>query len=681
MRLLKNSLLLSCLLVLSIISNGQDKASSNVNLLKANKAYETLQFSTAAEYFGKYLNAANRKGSEAEVNKALLSIADCYWNIRDYKKANYWYAKVPGSVVDTIPVARLRMAELLAGQEKYLEASALLSSLPAFEARAKGFQEIDAMKKDSADWALRFLDLNTPYYREFSPLIVNNMFLWSTNEPTRGSIRDLSGWDGNNYTHINSLPSLSDVKDGIMPTTNVYDTSGLMTRRMARRYAMADNNLLKTVRIPMDLILKREAQQQQAKPIIGEKRLKFNIAHPSYNPATNKVYISVNNQARLDKNDIRLVGIAEANIDSTVLSDIKFLPLGGSDHTVMHPAIHPNGKMLVYTSNQPGGKGGYDLYFVNRVDDTTWTEPTALTELNSAGNELFAGFSTKGELFFASDGLPGFGGLDIFSVKIDEKGSVKSVYHLPTPVNSSNDDFSFAFTNDGSKGFFTSDRFGEDDILAFDYEKKLIKMPGYVVSRLTETRKPGVKVIFQQKNGDQPLEELSTSLTDSKGDFIVTARPNYEYVLTIDNGGTDVQHVDISTENVFVDKPLGVFYVDKKKEYVKPDTFSFIIYFDFDKSALKKDGKLVLDQVIELLKKDAEYKATFDGHTDLLGGDEYNIELSATREARARSYVELAGIDGSRLKGMYFGKTKPVINTRSREKGSKNRRVEIRVSK
>jgi outer membrane protein OmpA-like peptidoglycan-associated protein len=574
------------------------------------------------------------------------------------------------------------MAELLASQEKYLEASAMLSSLPAFGARAKGFQEIDAMKADSSDWKLRFLDLNTPYYREFSPLILNNMFLWSTNEPVRGSIRDVAGWDGNNYTHINSLPSLDDVKDGTMPSQESYDTSGLMSKRMARRYAMADNNLLRTIRIPKELILKREAQSQQAKPIIGEKRLKFNIAHPSYNPATNKVYISVNNQQKIGKNEIRLVGIAEANIDSTILTDVKFLPLGGSDHMVMHPAIHPNGKLLVYASNQPGGKGGYDLYFVNRVDDTTWTEPTVLTELNSAGNELFAGFTPNGELFYASDGLPGFGGLDIYSAKIDEKGTVSSMYHLPTPVNSAHDEFSLVFTKDGNRGFFTSDRFGEDDILAFDYELKKLKVSGYVVSRYTEMRKPGVKVIFQKKNGDQPLEEIAKTVTDSKGDFTIDARPNYEYVLTIDNGGDDVQHIDVSTKNTFGNKPLGVFYVDKKKDvYIKPDTFTYIIYFDFDKSKLKNESKVVLDQVIEKLKGDLSYKASFDGHTDLLGGEQYNIELSASRESTARSYVESAGIEGSRLKGMYYGKKRPVIQTKNIKKGYKNRRVEILIAK
>ena len=89
----------------------------------------------------------------------------------------------------------------------------------------------------------------------------------------------------------------------------------------------------------------------------------------------------------------------------------------------------------------------------------------------------------------------------------------------------------------------------------------------------------------------------------------------------------------------------------------------------------------MLDQVIEKLKADPSYKASFDGHTDLLGGEQYNIELSALRESTARSYVESAEIEGSRLRGMYYGKKKPVIITKSKAKGYKNRRVEILIAK
>ena len=93
-------------------------------------------------------------------------------------------------------------------------------------------------------------------------------------------------------------------------------------------------------------------------------------------------------------------------------------------------------KLLVYSSNQQGGKGGFDLFMVNKIDDTTWTSPVAMQSLNTAGNELFSGFTLNGELYFSSDGHPGFGGLDIIKANVGEDGIVKSIEYIPEPLNS-----------------------------------------------------------------------------------------------------------------------------------------------------------------------------------------------------------------------------------------------------
>jgi outer membrane protein OmpA-like peptidoglycan-associated protein len=687
MRLIKNLSFAVFFLGLSIISNGQDKASSNLNLQKASKAYESFRFSTAAIYFQKYLKTATSNGSEEEVNKTLLKIADCYWNIRDYQNANLWYSKVPSAFLNSNPLAKRRLSELLAGQENYQAASTMLSTLPEFSARAKGFNHIDEMKADSADWSIRYLDLNTPYYKEFSPLVINNSFLWSTNEPVRNSLKDLSGWDGNSYTYISSYDSLSNVKDGTMPSTEYYDTANSTSKVFASRFAMSDNDLLYNARIPMALIKKRKSQDVKSTPIISDEKVKFNVANPSYSAAINKVFFSVNNQSDLDKNQVRMVGIAEANIDSNVLSKIKFLALGGSNHNVMHPAIHPNGQSLVFASNQTGGKGDYDLYYVKRIDDTSWTNPSPLTELNTAGNELFPSFSPKGQLLFASDGHPGFGGLDIYRATIEGSMSVKNVYHLPTPVNSPYDDFSLVYLNDETKGFFTSDRFGQDDILGFDYEIKIVKLSGYVVSRYTEMRKPGVKIILQNKTNGESMINVGTTLTDSNGDFVFEGRPNNEYLLTIDNGGDDIQKTTVSTRNVFASKPLGIFYVDKKKEIVveapkpKADTTKFVIYFAFDKSSLTNKAKRILNQAAALINSNPDLKAILDGHTDLWGGDDYNMDLSNKRVKEACKYFSKIGLSESQADcSQYYGKQRPVYNTLDKAVSVKNRRVEIFVT-
>ena len=666
------------------------QSKSKIALQKANQAYRALQFATAATYFNEYLSATSKKEVPTEKNAAVLTLADCYWNLRNYALASNWYKQLPSSISDSNNVVKYRMAELFATEGKYKEASALLSTIPGYELRAKGYLETDIMRADSADWNLRYLDLNTPYYREFSPLIVNNMFLWSSNELQKGFTNGIMGWDSKSYTHVESFSDISYVKDGIMPNSFRVDSIGMKAKKLpvlAQHYNGADKTLLQVVKIPADLMAKRKGAEHSPMPIEGLESMDYNIAHASYSAATGKIYVSMNKQAWVKKSNSRMVGIAEAKLDGTKVKDLEFLPLGGKDHSVMHPAIHANGKLLVYSSNQTGGKGGYDLYYVTKLDDSSWTTPTPLSSLNTAGNELFSGFSANGDLYFSTDGHPGFGGMDIYKAEISDNAAVKSVYHLPSPVNSQFDDFGFTQMADGKKGFFTSDRFGEDDILAFDYNKKNVKITGFLTSRYSEARKPGVKVELKKKSSDNTLTTVETLATDANGDFVFNARPNYEYVVIVDNGGGDVQEFPVSTQNEFSAKSLGEIYVDKKKEVVvviepkKPDTLSFVIYFDFDKSKLTEESKVILDEVKALLNKDKSAKVMLEGHTDLNGSDKYNDQLSNSRLKAATEYLEKAEIDKSRIEGANYGKSRPAIDTKEWKLSAKNRRVEIKVVK
>jgi hypothetical protein len=214
-----------------------------------------------------------------------------------------------------------------------------------------------------------------------------------------------------------------------------------------------------------------------------------------------------------------------------------------------------------------------------------------------------------------------------------------------------------------------------------------MKLSGYVVSRYTEMRKPGVKIILQNKTNGESLVNVGTTLTDSNGDFVFEGRPNNEYTLTIDNGGDDIQKTSVSTRNVFTSKPLGIFYVDKKKEIVveatkpKADTTKFVVYFAFDKSSLTNKAKRILNQAAALVKSNPDLKAKLDGHTDLWGGDDYNMDLSNKRVKEACKYFSKIGLSESQADcSQYYGKQRPVYNTLDKAVSVKNRRVEIFVT-
>ena len=183
MRIYKNLIFFFTLLLL--INDAHSQGTANLFLQKADKAYRSMQYANAAIYYEKYLSEPKKTENTSRVNAVLLAIADSYWNMRDFNHASFWYKRLPSSITNLSTLVRYRTAELLAKEEKYEEAANMLSTLPDFKLRAKGFLETDEMKTDSADWKIKYLDLNTPYYKEFSPLILKNMFLWTTNEPQK----------------------------------------------------------------------------------------------------------------------------------------------------------------------------------------------------------------------------------------------------------------------------------------------------------------------------------------------------------------------------------------------------------------------------------------------------------------------------------------------------------------
>jgi hypothetical protein len=153
-----------------------------------------------------------------------------------------------------------------------------------------------------------------------------------------------------------------------------------------------------------------------------------------------------------------------------------------------HPAISKDGRLIVFSSDRPGGQGGSDLYMSYRNGDT-WGEPENLGfRVNTAGDEMFPFLLDDGTLLFSSNGHAGLGGLDLFSAQQAEVGFV-DVTNLGVPINSPQDDFSMIVTS-GGRGYFSSNRSGgkgSDDIYFF---QRLF--PAVIaVKNVLRVRKPG----------------------------------------------------------------------------------------------------------------------------------------------------------------------------------------------
>ncbi|MEL6831630.1 MAG: OmpA family protein [Bacteroidota bacterium] len=198
----------------------------------------------------------------------------------------------------------------------------------------------------------------------------------------------------------------------------------------------------------------------------------FNEAILSFNPDFTEVYFTRNQEQALDeKHPVRRleVMVARLGADST-WSVPETLPVNSQRFSTAHPALSPDGQRLFFSSDRPGGFGGKDIYYADRLG-LGWSSPINLgPKINTEGDELYPYYDQNGELYFASDGHLGLGGLDIFRAEDLGEGQWGKSQNLGQPLNSKADDFALVRKTDGSYGFFTSNRTGgqgSDDIYAF----------------------------------------------------------------------------------------------------------------------------------------------------------------------------------------------------------------------
>ena len=196
------------------------------------------------------------------------------------------------------------------------------------------------------------------------------------------------------------------------------------------------------------------------------------------------------------------------------------LPFNENTSDACHPSISVDGDKLYFASNRPGGYGGMDLYVCEKVGDK-WGKPVNMgPKINTPKNELFPFIHADGTLFFASDGLPGNGGLDLFYVKTG-KAKQELPVNMGTPFNTASDDFGFIIDADMKNGYFTSNRVGGaggDDIYSFnvaqgeifDNLKDAMPVSYDKTVDVTEGIQPFTVFVYDRQTG-KPIQDATVS--------------------------------------------------------------------------------------------------------------------------------------------------------------------------
>jgi PKD repeat protein len=208
-------------------------------------------------------------------------------------------------------------------------------------------------------------------------------------------------------------------------------------------------------------------------PVILAKEITsaFNDGPATFNEKGNIIYYSRNNSIentlRNTSDTANKLGIYSAELVDGIWTDIKPFPYNNSLYSVCMPSLAPEGDRIYFSSDMPGGQGGMDLYYCD-LHNNNWDKPVNLGPvINTPKNESFPFACRYAKLYFASDGLKGLGGKDLYYTQ-EINGEWIAPVHLDSAINSTSDDFGIAVDSTLENGYFSTNRLKTDDIFTFN---------------------------------------------------------------------------------------------------------------------------------------------------------------------------------------------------------------------
>ncbi|MDA6070394.1 OmpA family protein [Flavobacterium sp. AC] len=405
------------------------------------------------------------------------------------------------------------------------------------------------------------------------------------------------------------------------------------------------------------------------KPERFEKKInsKFNESTPVFTRDGKTMYFTRNNflDGKRGKDDkkITLLKLYKANFVNGKWSNISELPFNSDQYSTAHPALSKDEKKLYFASDMPGTLGQSDLFSVTISSNGSFGIPENLgATINTEGRETFPFISDGNELYFASDGRPGLGGLDVFVSKIDAEGTFGAVQNVGAPVNGKQDDFAFIIDSKTRNGFFSSNReggLGNDDIYMFTETRKLLceqVLKGTVVDFETKKILENAKVILL----DGQFKTIAEVVTGLDGSYKFNVECNKSYHVRGVKQEYETREIPVRIEGKSGETNLEL----QLEKRIKPieigtdlaKTLNIpIIYFDLDKSFIRKDSAFELEKILVVMTQFPKMKIDVRSYTDSRQTAKYNLALSQRRAKSTIHWLIKKGIAPSRLTGKGYG--------------------------
>jgi hypothetical protein len=348
------------------------------------------------------------------------------------------------------------------------------------------------------------------------------------------------------------------------------------------------------------------------------------------------------------------------------------------------PSISADGNLLIFSSNRPGGFGGKDLWSSVLTNKGSWANPVNLGKsINTSGEEMspFIHFDGK-TLYFASDGRPGMGGFDIYFTRMKDDSTWSEPQNLGFPINTSSDDMGLVIEAGGQKGYFSSKRDNKNgkDIFYFILDESVRPNPvSYLKGKVTD------KETGKLLKADYELINLSTnkvtikSATDDNGNFLVCLPSGFNYGLNVSKTGYLFYSDNFMFEGQHTVMEPFIKRINLSPLKVGEKMQLSNVFYEFDSWELKKESVEELNNLAELLIFNKDLIVEIGGYTDSIGTRGYNLTLSEKRAISVVNYLISKGISSERLKYKGYGNTSPIGDNITSEGRKLNRRTEAKI--
>jgi outer membrane protein OmpA-like peptidoglycan-associated protein len=600
------------------------KEPKKTKMLKGEKDYDKFAYIDAAKT---YERIANKGYKSVDLFQKL---GNSYYYNAQLPQANKWYSQLFDLNQEVEPEYYYRYSQTLKSVGDYKKADMMLAEFnkkSGNDLRAQLYENskdyLKTIKANSGRYKVQNTGINSKY-SDYGSIILDNKLIFASSRETGEAGERKAQWNGQSYTNLFA----SEInQDGTLSKPEKYNK---------------------------------------------QINSKFNEATPVFTKDGKTMYFTRNNynngKKGQDKKEITKLKIYKATMIEPQWSDVTELPFNSDQYSVAHPALSPDDKYLYFASDMPGTLGESDLFKVKINPDGTFGAPQNLGKtINTPGRETFPYITSENELYFATDGHPGLGGLDIFVSKLDKHNNdqTSQPINIGEPVNGKTDDFAFIINTKTLTGYFTSNREGGqgfDDIYSLTEIKKIIceqELIGTVTDETTGEILANATLVLSDSN----FKELKTITSDQSGNykFAVDCGQTYYIKTTKDAYETKETKITISNQSGQSKQPIQLV---KKVIPVKigdnlADVFKIkMIYFDLDKSYIRPDAAIELEKILDVMKQYPSMKIDIRSHTDSRQTAKYNELLSDRRAKSTMAWLIQNGVDASRLTGKGYGESK-----------------------